>query len=60
MGSECSSVLPDYTRMYEVLAKSAERIHKDSKPFWSQYLKMDPKTSRLAEAKKRLKGETVL
>ena len=47
---------PDYTRMYEVLAKSAERIHKDSKPFWSQYLKMDPKTSRLAEAKKAIEG----
>ena len=47
---------PEYTCMYEMLAESAKRIHKDARPFWTQYLKMDPKTSRLAKARKAVEG----
>ena len=55
-GLSTVQTFPDYTRMYEMLAESAKRLHKDAKPFWTQYLKMDPKTSRLAEAKKAVEG----
>ena len=55
-GLSTVQAFPDYTRMYEILAESASRIHKDAKPFWTQYLQMDPKTSRLAEAKKAVEG----
>ena len=55
-GLSTVKTFPDYTRMYEMLAESAKRIHKDTKPFWTQYLKMDPKTSRLEEAKKAVEG----
>ena len=55
-GLSAVQAFPDYTRMYEMLAESAKRIQKDTRPFWTQYLKMDPKTPRLAEAKKAVEG----
>mgnify|MGYP000268265912 CR=1 FL=1 len=42
---------PEYTRMYVLLAESAERLNKDSTPYWTQYVSQNPQTPQLAKAK---------
>jgi len=55
-GLSTVQTFPEYTNMYALLAESAKYIHKDTRPFWTQYLRMDPKTSRLDEARKAVEG----
>ena len=55
-GLSTVQTFPNYTNMYAVLAEAAKYIRKDTRPFWTQYLRMDPKTSRIDEAKKAVEG----
>jgi hypothetical protein len=55
-GLSAIQIFPKYTRMYELLAESAKLLGRDPRPFWTQYLQQDPKTSRLAEARKAVEG----
>ena len=55
-GLKTIQLYPEYTRMYEVLAQSAEHLHKDAKPFWTQYLSYNPKTSQIEKARAAVEG----
>jgi hypothetical protein len=55
-GLKTIKMYPEYTRMYEVLAQSAERLRKDAKPFWIQYLSYNPKTAQIETAKAAVEG----
>lgn len=50
-GLKTIQLYPEYTRMYEVLAQSAEHLHKDAKPFWTEYLSYNSKTPQIEKAR---------